>query len=336
MEQSMNTSQRGISRHNEFDLISAAILAPSSHNTQPWLFRLHDGGFDLLADRTRALPVNDPDDRELTISCGCALFNIRVAAAHAGIGLSISLLPKTDQPELLARVELLGPGASPHEMARLKSVLTLRHTYRQTFAPVEVTSSMLDNLVYAAEYDRAWIKFLTRAEERTQLATLVAEGDSIQWGDVAWREELAEWMRPRKAGDGLHPPGPSLPIGRHIIRRLNIGGPVASRDRLLIEDSPMLAVIGTDGRDDANSWLIAGMALQHVLLAAAFHGLQASYLNQPIQVASLRPRLRKLVATDGSPQIVVRLGMASSTGPRTSRRPVQNVIGHGLEKRIGG
>ena len=33
---------------------------------------------ELLADRTRALPVNDPQDRELTISCGCALFNLRV------------------------------------------------------------------------------------------------------------------------------------------------------------------------------------------------------------------------------------------------------------------
>jgi hypothetical protein len=34
-----------------------------------------DTAIDVLADRTRALPVNDPEDRELTISCGCAVFN---------------------------------------------------------------------------------------------------------------------------------------------------------------------------------------------------------------------------------------------------------------------
>ena len=62
-------------------LLEAAVQAPSSHNTQPWLFRVEDGAVHLLADRTRALPVNDPDDRELTISCGCALLNLRVAAA---------------------------------------------------------------------------------------------------------------------------------------------------------------------------------------------------------------------------------------------------------------
>jgi len=41
-------------------LVEAAALAPSSHNTQPWRFRPDGDAIDLLADRTRALPVNDP------------------------------------------------------------------------------------------------------------------------------------------------------------------------------------------------------------------------------------------------------------------------------------
>jgi hypothetical protein len=47
-----------------------AVLAPSSHNTQPWVFRIGASEIDLFADRTRALPVNEPEDRELTIRCG--------------------------------------------------------------------------------------------------------------------------------------------------------------------------------------------------------------------------------------------------------------------------
>ena len=41
-------------------LLRAAIQAPSSHNTQPWAFLVRDGGIDLLADRTRALPSTTP------------------------------------------------------------------------------------------------------------------------------------------------------------------------------------------------------------------------------------------------------------------------------------
>ena len=37
-------------------LVNYAILAPSSHNTQPWLFRIGEQSLELIADRTRALP----------------------------------------------------------------------------------------------------------------------------------------------------------------------------------------------------------------------------------------------------------------------------------------
>ena len=50
-------------------LLKYAILAPSSHNTQPWLFKIVDNNvIEVYADRTRALPVVDPEDRALTLS----------------------------------------------------------------------------------------------------------------------------------------------------------------------------------------------------------------------------------------------------------------------------
>lgn len=81
-------------------LAQAATLAPSSHNTQPWLFWLEGQAIELLADRTRALPVNDPDDRELTISSSCALLNLRVAAAAAGLQAPVE--PWPDAADTLA------------------------------------------------------------------------------------------------------------------------------------------------------------------------------------------------------------------------------------------
>ena len=66
-----------------------AVLAPSSHNSQPWHFVLQDDSVLVCADRTRALPVVDPFDRELVISCGAALFNLRVALNHFDCGCAV-------------------------------------------------------------------------------------------------------------------------------------------------------------------------------------------------------------------------------------------------------
>src|SRR5918911_1973883 len=67
-------------------LLRYAVLAPSGHNTQPWLFKIagSNNTIEIYADRSRALPVVDPDDRELVISCGAALGTMRVALRRCG------------------------------------------------------------------------------------------------------------------------------------------------------------------------------------------------------------------------------------------------------------
>lgn len=83
-----------------------AILAPSSHNSQPWLFRLDKTRLELYADRTRACRVVDPDDRELIMSCGAALFHLRSALAHFGYLGPVEILPEREDSDLIARLTL--------------------------------------------------------------------------------------------------------------------------------------------------------------------------------------------------------------------------------------
>jgi len=109
--QEERSSESLLSQESIGDLLRAmlkhAVLAPSGHNTQPWLFKLSsEDSLDLIADRTRALPVVDPYDRELTISCGAALGHLEVAASHYGRALKIFLSPKPSEPDVLARVKL--------------------------------------------------------------------------------------------------------------------------------------------------------------------------------------------------------------------------------------
>src|SRR3712207_9303545 len=77
-------------------LLNYAVLAPSGHNTQPWLFRVRANEVELYADRTRGLPVVDPEDRALIISCGAALFYLRVAIRHFGHADEVESFPDSE------------------------------------------------------------------------------------------------------------------------------------------------------------------------------------------------------------------------------------------------
>ena len=88
--------------------LNYAVLAPSSHNTQPWLFRVVDDTAELYADRNRALRVVDPDDRELVISCGAALHHLRTAVRYFGHDDETGIA-SDGHPDLLATVRLGRP-----------------------------------------------------------------------------------------------------------------------------------------------------------------------------------------------------------------------------------
>ncbi len=305
-------------------LLRCAVLAPSSHNTQPWRFRVSDTALDLLADRTRALPVNDPDDRELVISCGAALMNLRVAAASVGLDARVQLFPDPQEPDWLAHLSLAGTRAEPQPDGELAAFLERRRTWRKRFTEQAVGDDVVSRLVDAAAMENVWLRPVRAEEQRQQLASLVAEGDDMQWANPSWRRELAMWMHPRREGDGLTVPDMVGPVAQFIVRTFDMGGGVGARDRQLAEASPLLAVIATRG-DKEQDWLQAGQGLQRVLLTACRWGLQASYLNQPIEVPLLRSRVQRLVG-EGYPQILMRLGYPAGDVPAAPRRPLENIF----------
>lgn len=301
-------------------LIEAAILAPSSHNTQPWIFRLGNT-IELLADRTRALPVNDPFDRELTISCGAALMNLRVAAASRGLIADVDTQPLGEKPDLLARIQLR-EGAADEQLKRLHVALDKRHTTREPFQRKPVSGALIRDLIAAVAAEGARLQVVD-GELRKRVASLIAEGDRLQFGNSSWRRELASWMHPRRKGDGLAAPAALVPLSRLVVRHFDLGSRVGDSDEALALRAPLLAVLTTTG-DEAEDWLEAGQALERALLTGALQEVQAGYLNQPCQVEQLRSRLAEL--TGSFPQIVLRLGVPKSAPKRSPRRPVQAVL----------
>ena len=312
--------------------VTYAVRAPSSRNTQPWLFRIYEDVLELRADRTRALPVVDPHDRELTIGCGSALFFLRAALRHVGYDSVVALLPVPTDPDLLARVKL-GPGVKPtNDESRLFWATRTRRTNRRRFVKRPVPDEIVAELCRAAKQEGARLAVMESGEERARLAELVATADRLQADDPSFRRELAAWIRSNRseAADGM--PGSAFghsdltsKLGPFVVRRFDWGRGRAARDEELALGSPVLAVLATDG-DGPADWLAAGQALGRLLLRATTDDVAASFLNQPVEVDELRPEVERL-AGPGHPQLVLRLGYAKEVAA-TPRRPVEEVLDH--------
>lgn len=312
--------------------VNYAILAPSSHNTQPWRFIVNGGELLVCADRTRSLPNIDPFDRELVISCGAALFNLRVALAHFNVPVEIATFPQSSDPDIVARIAFPTSGPALDDLAGLFDAICRRATNRGPFVPQHVPDVTIERFKAAAMAEGVEIAFARSLPDRERVAALVAAGDRRQFDDPRFRRELASWIHPSRRNDGMPAASQGLgmltdyatPILAMVVRTFDIGNGVAATHEQLARGSPLLATLATP-TDNNEAWLAAGLALQRLLLVATADGYAASYLNQPIEVPELRSRLAEALAIGGYPQLVLRMGRGSAV-PHSPRRPIAEVL----------
>ena len=300
-------------------LLTAAVHAPSIHNTQPWRFEIHGPVIDVLLDRKRMLPVADPAGRAARIGIGAAVFNLRVAAAMLGHGTRIAPDPDPHHPQVVGRIFLADRKTPVPHLARLYCELRRRHTYRGPMLDQAIAPRVLARLEEAARADGATLRRLD-PDETSRLADLLRRADGQELHDEDRLHERMQWTGGDRPRDGVQESalGP-LPTRPAFVRDLTAGFDSTHRSQATFESHPTLAVLCTP-QEDANAWLQAGMALERVLLVATSYDLAGSFLNQVLEHSAPRAAVRELVGGRHWPQMVIRLGYPAHPGYSTSRR----------------
>lgn len=305
-----------------------ARLAPSVHNTQPWRFVVRPNALELYADDNRQLRALDPTRRQLLISCGCALFNARVALATTRV-VHVDRFPDDQQPDLLARLTLTDQQPDWTPLVRLEPVIERRHTNRRDFFEENVPPEVIYELVTAAEQEEASLASITTPQRKLGVAQLCQEADEIQNADPRYRSELLAWTT-----DDLHRPD-GVPVSAVPHRDASTEADLPTRKFDLtgkgwlptLRQSSLnqcLVVLGTS-EDTPRAWLRAGEALERVWLEATRLDYVISLATQVVEVPATRERLRQELNLQIYPHILMRIGQAAPT-PTSQRREPSTVI----------
>ena len=308
-------------------LLGYAVLAPSGHNTQPWLFDLHDESIWLTADPARDLKALDPGSRERIMSCGTALFYLCVAARHAGIEPIVERFPKpysANRPRPLARIKLGAPTPPSRETEQVFSAMGRRRTHREAFAPTSVPEADRRALVDTARSEGAMLTYVDGRAARRSLQDIVLRANDTLMSDPNVRQEIAEWTAGVDDDDGVRGQTRGWSGWQTAAASILLDLPLVhlrpwKQEAKTILTSPVIAILSTRG-DTERDWLRAGEALAHVLLLATSYGLSASFLNQPVKVPPIRKEVATLLSTVEVPQMILRMGVPSVSQPEAARR----------------
>ena len=302
-------------------LISMAARAPSVHNTQPWRFAMSPRAVELYADTSRKLRA-DPLGREMLISCGAALFGLRLAVRSLGYVPVVDLLPDPARLRLLARVRL--GEAVPMTAAERKMLEAVphRHTHRGAFEPDPLPDGLLAGLQHDAIAEGATLA-LTDEHSYAKLVAITAPVGRIRDRDQANRDEVRRWTR-----DATDPRRDGVPAHAFAGRSADQAGRLPQRDfdlgrglGLLTDGGrpPAATAVLLTSRDRRADWLRVGQALQRLLLHAASQWVFAALYTQPLEAAAIRQQIKTSLAMPGWPQIILQLGVARSS-QATARR----------------
>ena len=304
-------------------------LAASGHNTQPWKFVIEENAIVIRPDFSRSLPVVDPEHRELWISLGCALENMKVAAREFGYAYDVDYPENTETGEI--RLTLRESETEPSEMFK---AIAVRQNTRANFDEQVVDDSILFE-VRSVEIDvTQGVDIFTDDERMELIRKMVYEGNLAQYANKDFVDELNNWLRFNKGSalrenDGLfsrcsgNPEVPSW-LGKIFVTTMAPDAQAKSDDEKMIHSAGYM-ILSTKG-NSVREWVLTGELYERVALVLTKHGVRTSLMNQPIEVPELRENLYEPLELFGEqPQLILRFGYGELM-PYSLRRSLDEVL----------
>lgn len=319
-------------------VLQYAVLAPSSHNCQPWLFEVREGSLRLKWNPEINLPHSDKEGRDRFISVGCALENLIIASKYFKIFDNFEIVVKEEE-NLAAEIffkENLNREVDRNYEDLIEAILKRANT-RGEFKDKPVEKYILEDIEKSLRRDEYFkddieVKFLIDHSKIERIAEFTSEGLKIAHNDRKFRKEASKWIinNLSKRKDGM--PGYSLKIPTVIsffaplgVRLVNAGSVLGKLSYKSVSSAPLVCILSSK-KDNREDWLKIGSLSERLMLEFRARGIFSSVYVASIEMGDLRKKVAEVLDSDMNPQFVFAAGYMDYKGKLVSRYPAKSKI----------
>lgn len=318
-------------------LINYTILAPSTHNSQPWLFKIKKNVLEIYADLSRKIQIGDQEGRMLYISLGCALANLEIAAQHFLMNYQIgylkdeNIIPARNALKIL-RISFTENKPLNTNLGFLFRAITQRNSNRKGFKNKKIQENDLSEFKSYSQDRELRIDFIEREEIKKEIAEILGRAMGKFMGRADFRKELASWLRHNwtRKKDGMPGNGHNMSllvslIAPYVLRNINVSKVEAKKAKNRVLNFPLVGIISAKENTPLN-WLKTGELFERIALGAKIKGLDSMVMVAIIEDHQSRQKLRKMLQINDIPQFFFGLGYAEKPSPLSPRRGIEEVL----------
>ncbi|MBD1392998.1 Acg family FMN-binding oxidoreductase [Mucilaginibacter glaciei] len=321
----------------ERQILYLTSLAPSGHNTQPWLIKyLEPFHWIICNDKSKWLPAVDPTQRETMLSIGAFIQNLEYAANNLGYKCQFDLIANTNQDEKVMEIKLLRAGKLVrYEAKNMIHRRTVRSNILSDPLNKEHIKLLTDN-----ELDR--ILFIPRTTKIYQyLNEQTIEANKVQSHRNSAQKELADWIRftnkdAEKYRDGLTPGSMEIDgfpgwVVRNFYGRSNVMNK-SFRDQTIGEAEKQVAssagwFLITSKDASVTNLIEAGKRMQRLFLKVRDKNIAIHPMTQILEEPAIQHNLNSSTGLTDPVQFILRTGYVKDyPEPVSLRRPVDWLI----------
>lgn len=309
--------------------IQAGILAPNTHNTQPWLFNVSGNHLQIFPNLEYRLAQADPHNKMLYISLGCCIANIESAANYGKLSISIQSNPNAIRIDF-KRDE----SASSSALAKVCPFITQRRSNKFPYSLKPVEENILQRFKEIG-LENTSIKITSNGSDISEAAIQMGNAINLLAKNRKFARELAKWLKYSDTGDfdgmpafvaGLN--GTEAKAAKFALVHLpNALQMIAKKDVSLIEGSPAIGIVISNG-DTITDWVNIGRVYELFTLTATKLGINSTPMHAIVDNPDGRKTLAKIFHLNQRehPHFFFRLGYSITVPQHTPRRGLDRVL----------